>query len=112
MPTTKALGGDPMKKSLAFAFLLLASQQLLAQNSWIQAPTTAQPPQPSARNSGEWEMHTSQHRFSGNTRVIATTSQGEESLGFACEYDKQKVVVCTGLFGKSKSFQAGYERLD
>jgi hypothetical protein len=39
------------------------------------------------------EMHTSQHRFSGNLRVIATTSQGEESLGVACEYDKQKVVV-------------------
>src|SRR5262245_1134892 len=36
---------EAMKKLLALALLLLGSQQLLAQNKWIEAPSTAQPPQ-------------------------------------------------------------------
>src|SRR5215510_10178802 len=34
-----------MKKLLALTFLLLGSQQLLAQNKWIEAPPAAQSPQ-------------------------------------------------------------------
>ena len=48
--------GETMKKLLTLAFLLLGSQQLLAQNKWIEAPSTAQPPQLPAgkRMDGEW----------------------------------------------------------
>jgi hypothetical protein len=84
-----------MKKMVALALGLLGSQQSLAQNKWIEAPSTAQPPpQSSAANNGEWTLNTAgQHRFSGNLRVTAATQQGEETFGVACEYDKQKSII-------------------
>jgi hypothetical protein len=83
-----------VKILLTLAFLLLGSQPLLAQNKWIEAPAAGQLPQVSASNNGEWILGDgSQHRFSGNLRISAATTQGEENLGVICEYDGEPIVA-------------------